>query len=74
MEFLSEIDPGVGVNGDLLLADTALRISHGADANYARPATTRPVVWRGTVTPVNMINGDDFVNLSGDFAIDGGTP
>lgn len=74
MEFLSEIDPGPGVNGDLLLADTALRIAHGANASYPRPGTTRPVVWRGTVTPLNMINGDDFVDLSGDFVIDGGTP
>lgn len=33
-------------------------VNHGADANVERPNTTSPVIWEGTVEPLNMIDGD----------------
>lgn len=39
-------------------------VDHGGDAGVARPTTTRPVLWRGTVEPTNAIDGDDWLNYS----------
>jgi hypothetical protein len=33
-------------------------VSHGADANVARPADTAAVYWIGTVEPLQALDGD----------------
>jgi hypothetical protein len=42
------------------VATTPRYVDHGSTASTARPAGTRPVIWRGTVEPTNMINGDEW--------------
>jgi hypothetical protein len=33
-------------------------VNHGSNASMARPTTSAPVVWQGSVEPLNAVNGD----------------
>lgn len=37
-------------------------VSHGADANLSRPAVSGPVMWDGSVRPVNMAVNDLWIS------------
>ncbi len=39
-------------------------IAYGADATATRPANTMPIVWVGSVEPINAIDNDLWVNTS----------
>lgn len=39
-------------------------INHGSDPDVIRPDGVGLAIWKGTVTPNNMIAGDFFVDLS----------
>lgn len=40
--------------------DVPMVVNHGDDANHARPVWPGPVIWQGTVTPVNRVSGDSY--------------
>ena len=46
-------------------------VEHGADATTARPDTTDPVLWIGSVDPTNALEGDFVVRTDED--VDSGT-
>ena len=46
------------------LATTPMRVNHGAVASVARPSTSRPVEWVGSVQPTNWIAGDTWQEVT----------
>lgn len=46
------------------LAARAVTVIHGSSASTARPTTSGPVVWYGSVTPTNLADGDVYVLVS----------
>lgn len=38
------------------------QVQHGSTAGTARPSTSLSVMWVGTVTPTNAVNGDTYLN------------
>lgn len=63
----------VVVNEDVIsrteVLTTPRYVDHGATASTPRPAGTRPVIWRGTVEPTNMINGDVWEEETGALVV-----
>lgn len=47
----------------VLRASGVLVVDHGGDAGVSRPSAAM-VIWRGTVEPTGMLDGDIFVDLS----------
>lgn len=43
---------------------TAATVYHGADANYTRPDTGNPIIWVGSVEPVNALDNDVWLQTS----------
>lgn len=55
-------DPGEPGPQGLPGLDGVSIIHHGDDANYPRPVDPDPVVWEGSVLPVNWQDGDIWIN------------
>jgi hypothetical protein len=51
----------VGSDGSLLVT-----VEHGGDDSEPRPSYAATVYWKGTVAPVNGVNGDLWYDSTGD--------
>jgi hypothetical protein len=68
LEFLTP-DPSLNQGGDALVGPSAPLevVSHGAEADAARPLTALAVYWIGTVEPLHAIEGDFYFEPASDI-------
>jgi hypothetical protein len=52
------------VSGD---GNILVSVNHGSNENFERPSYAEVVYWKGSVNPLNAINGDFWYDTSGDL-------